>query len=436
LKRADEIRSQGRGATPSSMTLSLHLAAACFAKQLGSGDLVDWIAHARGVLVAGADAPLEVRCAAAEMLVAAGGQDDFAQVLDAAPEVSCEVSLHAAVAALRGMRQGGIAMTSQLVGQLASEICASFGPSRVAEDAEKLFAALRSFQKPHATRARLADRLRVSATLPSLYALAPTKKQREAAGRFLQVSLLKTLRQSEARQEQLLDYVVACFLHFLSRLAILLREAAATASSYPDSSKVAAFFVEALLRAEPQRSTPLLGNVLGVCDRVQYFVDRDLPASDAVQRASFVLRHVAERRCTEIGAQAVQLRQAARRGAMPAELFAVRSDVQAREATPLEAGASAESSSRVATSVGTTALPQPKIDVALRDIGPPSASQMALVARPTAPPRPAAGAGFQGAPPPSAAQVASVARPFASMRRAGAEAGPHDTKRARVASPV
>jgi len=180
-------------------------------------------------------------------------------------------------------------------------------------------------QKPATGNARLADRLRLCCTLPCVFALAPCKRHRDAVQRAVQASLMKAARQAVLRQEPLLDFAVACFLHFLSRLSIFLMEATAKASAFSESTKMSVFFMEALLRSDSSRSLELAGVALRVCDRVRYFVDRELPSSDSVHRAAYVLRYVIERRCPNVGKD--QQLQGASRGSMPAELFAIRQDL-------------------------------------------------------------------------------------------------------------
>jgi hypothetical protein len=170
--------------------------------------------------------------------------------------------------------------------------------------------------------------------------------------------LLKAARQCSARQEPLLDFAVACFVHFLSRLDLFKLEASASASAFPISSKISAFFCEALLRSDQHQAAELAGVALRVCDRVRYFVDREEPHSDLIHRAASVLRYVVEKRCPELGVQGAALLQGAARGSMPAELFAIRQGLERRTAPmPLEAAEDQDMTGALVPTDLTTASP-------------------------------------------------------------------------------
>jgi len=187
--------------------------------------------------------------------------------------------------------------------------------------------------KMNGVQVNFADRIRLSSTLPALFALAPAKAHREKVFRTLVGSLRKTTQQSATRKEALLDFAVACFVHFLSRLDCFVTEATAAASAYPTSSKIASFFCEALLKSHSTKGVELAAVALRVCDRTRFFVDKEAPRSDAVHRASHVLRYVLEKRCPELGKDNAVL-QGASRGSMPADLFALRQSVAVGQATP------------------------------------------------------------------------------------------------------
>jgi len=354
----DDAKSQ----QPNPGAAALHLAAAVLAHQASrpndswksGADM--WLEEARHALLPGSEALSEVRCAAAELLAAAGTEEDVAGILLAPVHVSDAPALqapdsepvdasrstpwfdplpsHAACCAIRALRHGSLALTTRLLERLACRLCNCLGDGRPTFEAEELLQALQSLPRlPASCKVRLADRLRLCATLPAVFSLALLKRHREAVQRMLQASLLKAGRQA-TKQEPLLDFVVACFVHFLSRLDVFKREVSAAASAFPESSKVSAFFCEALLRSDPQKGAENAGVALRVCDRVRYFVDREEPASDAIQRAASVLRYVVEKRCPELGVQGSALLQGAERGSMPAGLFAIRQAAQAQAALP------------------------------------------------------------------------------------------------------
>lgn len=281
-----------------------------------------WVAIAGELLRSSEPILPEVHCAAGEVYVAVGAATVLLGIMNKMEFASVEFSTHAASSLLRSLHHGTTLVTTQMLSHLASQP-ALFAPNQPSSNVSVLVSALEKFQKPARRHVRLADRLRLSTTLPVVFAFAPTKQDREVVQRMLQISLARALHQSNKRQEPLLDYAIACFLHFLSRMNIFCEEVAATMSAFPESTRVSVFFAEALLRCDPQRTVELAGICLRVCDRVRYFVDKENPSSDAVHRAANVLRYVVEKRCPELGAQGAAL-QSAQRGPMPAQLFEIR----------------------------------------------------------------------------------------------------------------
>lgn len=342
---------------------ALHLVAAMrerpgWRQTFGDLDSEVWLEEARRVLRPGVEQSPDVRCAAAELTATCGREGEIVDVLlapadvpgalpiKAAEEAGTEVMgnprhdplpAHAACCVIQALRRGASPLSTLLLTRLAARLCFCLAPPRPTSEAEQLLKALQALQRPPAaSHVRLADRLRLCVTLPTLFTFAMLKPHRDLVQRILQASLLKAARQCGARQEPLLDFSVACFVHFLSRLDVFQQEVAAAVSAFPLSSQVSAFFCDALLRSDPQQSAEFAGVALRVCDRVRYFVDREDPSSDAVHRAASVLRYVVEKRCPELGMQSGVLLQEAKRGSMPAELFAVRqaSDGETARLTP------------------------------------------------------------------------------------------------------
>eukprot|EP00428_Durinskia_dybowskii_P059357 CAMPEP_0170329254 /NCGR_PEP_ID=MMETSP0116_2-20130129/65542_1 /TAXON_ID=400756 /ORGANISM="Durinskia baltica, Strain CSIRO CS-38" /LENGTH=311 /DNA_ID=CAMNT_0010582387 /DNA_START=1 /DNA_END=933 /DNA_ORIENTATION=- len=271
-----------------------------------------------------------------ELLLGGGG------LLERAGGCSRDAEVQAVALVLRSLRRGLVPFTTELLSGLGARLCAAAALAGAANEEERAPArgggiadlevamdALQRWQKPTATQARLFDRLRLGVTLPTVFALSPMKRHREAAQRMLLASLAKAARQQQHhQQEPLLDVATACFVHFLSRLEPFAREAEATASAYPRSSQVCELFCEALLRCEPNRKPTELGIVaLRVCDRVRYFEDVDRPGDSSVHKAAGVLRHVIEKHCPDLGKKAhSSAMQGAQFGSMPAALFAIRQD--------------------------------------------------------------------------------------------------------------
>eukprot|EP00930_Biecheleria_cincta_P034145 TRINITY_DN23615_c0_g1_i1.p1 TRINITY_DN23615_c0_g1~~TRINITY_DN23615_c0_g1_i1.p1 ORF type:complete len:1429 (+),score=252.04 TRINITY_DN23615_c0_g1_i1:62-4348(+) len=342
------------------LAAALHLASAimaqpaCRLEPFQKPDSKAWLENARHILCSGFQASSDVRCAAAELVAVTGSQSQIYELLldpthntdllpleasESRPSQDCGVAAdifrpwldplpaHAACSVIRVLRHGSVPLSTLLVTGISSRFCACLAPGRPTYEAELLLQALQSLQRPPPTAyTRLADRLRLCTTLPSIFALALLKRHRDSAQRMLQASLQKAVRQSSAKQEQLLDFSIACFIHFISRLDVFLQEISLVASAFPESSKVAEFFIEAMLGCDLHQSAELAGVALRVCDRVRYFVDREHPKSDAVHKAAFVLRHVVEKRCPQMGIQSSALLQGSKEGSMPAELFAIYSE--------------------------------------------------------------------------------------------------------------
>eukprot|EP00435_Cladocopium_sp_Y103_P052134 s1152_g16.t1 len=306
----------------------------------------DWLKEAKKVLATPNsqrdDRRSDVQCAAADLLAVTGSTDDVTDVLLAPSTVSESLALtnsagedgawawfdplpvHACCASLRALRLGCVQLSTKLLANLAGRFAASMASDRPTIDAENLLESLLTMKRSSiASQLKPAERLRVCTALPTVFALAPLKKHRDTAQRMLQGSLKAAWQGS---QLELLDFAVACFVHFLSRLDIFKKEVSARISAFPESSKVAAFFCEALLRCDAPHSAELLGVALRVCDRD--------PSSDAVHRAGSVLRYVAEKRCPELGLQGAALLHGAARGSMPAQLFAIRQPTGAAPALP------------------------------------------------------------------------------------------------------
>ncbi|CAJ1417138.1 unnamed protein product [Effrenium voratum] len=287
-------------ADESGKALALELAAAileqhkCRPEAFPRTDNSSWLAEARRILCSqnsGNEAMSEVQCAAADLMATTGSAEDVADVLLApvaateslaitdtaqglaeAPEAKPwfdPLPVHAACAAVRAVRLGCVQISTRLLAHLAARFGASLSHGRPMSEAEQLLQALQGLQK---SKLRPAERLRLCTALPAIFALAPLKRHRDAAQRMLQGALRAAL---QGAHMELLDFSVACFVHFLSRLEIFKREAAAKASAFPESSKVSAFFCEALMRCDAPHASELLGVALRVCDRVRYFVDRE-----------------------------------------------------------------------------------------------------------------------------------------------------------------
>ena len=312
---------------------ALRLASALFEHDFSAGlfsDLTrraDFLKEALGILSSRTEAS-DVRFAAIELVAAAGAEEDVLGLLSppqTAVEGEAETKVlldpepsHAVCCLLRVLRSGRLQITTKILGQLAAKMQDCLGADRPTCESEKLLQALQRLQRPSGGNVRLADRLRICLTLPSVFAFSSVKKHREAAHRMLQVSFMKASRRVE---EPLLEFALACFIHFLSSIDVFRKEASALASCFPNSSKMCSFLHEALLRSDTQHTMELACTVLQVCRRSLDFVDREQPASDAVHKAAGVLRHVVERRCPSL---LVPLVDTKAQGRMPAELYAAR----------------------------------------------------------------------------------------------------------------
>jgi hypothetical protein len=288
----------------------------------------EWITNARNVLhQTSPAAALELQCAAVELFAAAGNSSELSVVFNSS--IPASVRLHAATSALRSVRRGQLQLSTSLLQHIATETCAAFDPERL-EETPAILDALQKLLKPMpavtereqgvATRLKLSLRLRLCATLPSLFAQCPEKKYRDSAMRILQTSIVKAMRQSQLQQQPLIDYAVACFIHFLARLPAFVEEANSPVSAYPESTRIASFFVEALLRADQPKGSELASIVLRVTERVGHFIDKEDPTSDKVHRAAYVIKYVVEKRRPELGAINKAL-QGVPCGCMPKELF-------------------------------------------------------------------------------------------------------------------
>jgi hypothetical protein len=266
-------------------------------------------------------------------MVAGGAEGGHIDLLIRCIGDDSEVPAHTAICVLRALRRGSVQPTTRLLAHLASQLLMVLAPGRPVSETDACLSALQKIQKPATiggTHARLADRLRLCTTLPALFALAPIKKHRDSMQRM--VSLLLAERQGAARQKPLVDFSVACFVHFVSRLEVFRAEATGV-TAFPKSTKIATFFCKALMRSDATRSHELAGDALRVCDCIRHWVDREDPRSDAVHRVSQVLTYAVEKRCPK-----ANLLQGASRGGMPTELFAIRQDLQAVGPRPVLEG--------------------------------------------------------------------------------------------------
>lgn len=286
----------------------------------------EWVFRARGVLHEAFDPSSDpsLRVAAVELLAATGQVAEMNLLFDSPKEDS--LRLHAAVSTLRAVRRGTLALSTGILQRIAVEACAAISPDH-SGDVGELLDALQKIVKPtgffqDAAQLKLSDRLRLCSTLPTVFAQSQMKRHKEAALRILQSAIVKAVRQSGAQQKPLLDFAVACFIHFLARLPAFVQEASAKYSAFTESSQISSLFVEALVHVEPPKSTELSSIVLRVTERVHLFVDREDPTSDMVHKAAQVLKYTMEKRCPELGKIDKTL-QGVCRGSMPAELFAI-----------------------------------------------------------------------------------------------------------------
>jgi len=259
--------------------------------------------------------------------------------------------LELATSTLKPLRRGGPELTNSLLTALATLVSRGFSAAETSGNSEESVAAadrlLKGFlklQKPVQTMERIGDRLRLSVTLPCLLALAPLKRHRESGEKLLHATMQKALRDAAVSEEPYLDYAVACFIHFLSRLEPFKEECSQALTKYPLSSKVAEVFCEGLLKADSMKSVELAVVALRVCDRVRYFQDKDTLDSEAIHKASSVLRHIVEKHSPGLGQHGSALLQLPQRASMPAALFSLREDLVHQQAVPLPAPTSRASS--------------------------------------------------------------------------------------------
>jgi len=298
----------------------------------------EWISRARAVLNEVSSCPdSSLQEAAVEFLAAAGASVELTTVFDSSTIVD-SVRLHASVCALRAFRRGSLPLSTGLLQRIAVEACAACAPDRSGEVGELLGSLLKIVKATGSSQdvvpLKLSDRLRLCATLPTVFAQSQTKRHKADALRILQSAFAKAVRQSGAQQKPLLDFAVACFIHFLARLPEFVKEASQKFSAYPESSQISSLFVEALMHVEQPKSTELSSIVLRVTERVHLFVDREDPTSDMVHKAAQVLKYTMEKRCPGLGRIDKTL-QGVCRGSMPAELFALGHVTHGAPAGPL-----------------------------------------------------------------------------------------------------
>jgi len=297
-----------------------------------------FLAMAQGILASKGEVATDLRFASVECVVAAGSDQDVLGILslpkskgqatDGATPWYDPQTAQIVCCLLRVLRSGHLQISTRLLMELASRMCDCLESDRPTCESEKLLDSLQRLQRPSGTKVRLADRLRLCLTIPLVFAFSPAKKHREVVNRMLQASFLKASRRAE---EHLLEYAIACFIHFLSTVEIFRKEMSAPASSFPNSSKMCSFLCEALLRSDAQHSMELAWTVIQVCDRTLDFVDREEPASDAVHKAASVLRYVIEKRCPSLAGQVTETQVT--KGGMPSELFVAR-HLKAQKALP------------------------------------------------------------------------------------------------------
>jgi hypothetical protein len=292
----------------------------------------EWIARARDVIHQKSSiVESHLQCAAVELFASAGDASEISILFQSCDDVS--LRLHASVSSLRAVRRGNLLLSSSLLRHIAIEVSSAFEPDRAVEEVAVLLEELQKMMKPtpalvsiaradHNSMRRLkpTDRLRICATLPSLWAQSPVKQQRDTALRILQSSFVKAMRQSRVQQQPMIDFVVACFVHFLARVPVFGEEANSAVTAYPESTRIASLFVEALLRADQPKGSELARVVLRVTERMNHFIDREDPTSDKVHTAAYVLKYVVEKRCPDLGETEKSL-QGVTRGCMPRELF-------------------------------------------------------------------------------------------------------------------
>jgi hypothetical protein len=264
----------------------------------------DWFVKAGTVFRDGPSTDVMMQCAAVSFFAAASAERELIGLLnagDGAHSPAGALLSYASVATLRAIRRGSLRLTTGLLKSVTIQACIALAPERGIEEVEPLLGELQQLQKPCSGNSlapplALAARLRICATLPTLFAKAATKRHRDAAQRTLSASLAKAVRQSVEKKQPLLDFAVACFIHFLARVPAFVEEASKPVSPYTESSCISNFFAEALFRIDPLQSAEFGSTVLRVTERVSHFVDREDPRSDNVHKAAYVLKYVMEKR--------------------------------------------------------------------------------------------------------------------------------------------
>eukprot|EP00403_Amphidinium_massartii_P001663 CAMPEP_0178378994 /NCGR_PEP_ID=MMETSP0689_2-20121128/4712_1 /TAXON_ID=160604 /ORGANISM="Amphidinium massartii, Strain CS-259" /LENGTH=1290 /DNA_ID=CAMNT_0019999079 /DNA_START=26 /DNA_END=3898 /DNA_ORIENTATION=+ len=322
----------------SSLASAMRLATACFewqaeALRLQRSDL-QWAAEGHGTWVAAASKALEdgyiarpQSCMSAVCLLAAAGIETIVEVpkgLEDQRELE-QYLVQTTLASLRGLRRATLPLTTKLLNHLAEQVVAIQGCSGNTDTMDQIIVVMQKFQQQTTCRMRMADLLRVSGTLPVTLAFSSLKRHREAGVRMLQAALAKAARRRVSEQETLLDYLVACFVHFLSHLDCLEEEADALLSQYKATTQVVSLLAEALVLCDEQAHTSeFAGAALRITERVRFFVDRERPQSELIQKAAQCLKYGVEKRCSDmrqLAAAMGQQRGSSSRGSMPAELF-------------------------------------------------------------------------------------------------------------------
>lgn len=293
----------------------------------------DTVEHIGSCTLVASEAKCNRAIAAVQLLASAGAQLDVEQVLSGH---FCKqvpgLRTHAATAVLRALRHGLLCLSTSLLSALASALTAAGSD---AAELDLLLDALRKFQKPTIRHMRLADILRLNTTLPTAFAEVQNTKRHEASQRILQSSLVGIARRAAAQQQPLLDYSVACFVHYLSHLNAFIEESSLAATAFPVSTRAATYFVDALLKSDPSKTTELAGIALHITESMRHFVDRERTAGDRISKAAWVLRYALEKQCPELASRSATRLQSATRVSMPAELFALKTDATSITPPPL-----------------------------------------------------------------------------------------------------
>mmetsp|Transcript_49476 Transcript_49476/g.111011 ORF Transcript_49476/g.111011 Transcript_49476/m.111011 type:complete len:1260 (+) Transcript_49476:18-3797(+) len=358
-------------ANDASLASSLRLATACFewqaeALRIQRSDL-SWAAEGHGRWVGAAWKAIEdgymmrpQSCMAAVSLLAAAGVEVVMEVPAAMEDKRLleQFLLQSALALMRGLRRATLPLNTKLLNHVAQLVSAVIGCGGGPAPVDKIIAALQKFQKPGAARMRVADHLRVAGTLPVTLAFSELKRHRESAVRLLQASLAKSARRQVNEQETLLDFLLACFVHFLSHLDCLASEAEAILSPYKATTVVVGLLAEALIQCDEQtQSAEFAGAALRITERVRFFVDRERPDSDLIQKAAQCVKYGVEKSCQYMQkVVALSQQSGSSRGSMPAELYDLkRSD--STEVQSLEAGPGAAIESRLPSQPAIEATP-------------------------------------------------------------------------------